>query len=138
MQARLDTAEEVARQLEKDLQSLEEGMQAAAGEDTPRISLASRTIHLIETLGGSFLHHDGGQMQNISLLAGLVRRADCVFFPVDCVSHQAMFAVKRHCGLAQIPFIALHRSGSGSLMRGVEQFLNAQPRPSFLPGTAEA
>jgi len=151
LQARLDTAEELARQLEKDLQSLEEGVQAAACEDAPRISLANRTIlyvggksgkipgirQLIETLGGSFLHHDGGQMQNISLLAGLIRRADCVFFPVECVSHQAMFAVKRHCGLGQIPFIALHRSGSGSLMRGIEQFLSAQPRPSLLSRTAE-
>ena len=80
---------------------------------------------LVERLGGCFLHHDGGQTQNIGLLAGFIRRADCVFFPVDCVSHQAMFAVKRHCGLSRIPFVALHRSGSGSLMRGVEQFLNA-------------
>ena len=141
LQARLDTAEERARQLEHDLHSLENGMRAASGkedQDERPVSLADRTIlyvggksgtipnlrDLVERLGGSFLHHDGGQMQNIGLLAGLVRRADCVFFPVDCVSHQAMFAVKRHCGLNQIPFIALHRSGSGSLMRGIEEFLN--------------
>lgn len=141
LQARLDTAEERARQLEHDLHSLENGMRAASGkedQDERPVSLAGRTIlyvggksgtipnlrALVERLGGSFLHHDGGQMQNIGLLAGFIRRADCVFFPVDCVSHQAMFAVKRHCGLNQIPFIALHRSGSGSLMRGVEQFLN--------------
>jgi hypothetical protein len=141
LQAGLDAAEERARQLEHDLHSLENGMRAASGkedQDERPVSLADRTIlyvggksgtipnlrDLVERLGGSFLHHDGGQMQNIGLLAGLVRRADCVFFPVDCVSHQAMFAVKRHCGLNQIPFIALHRSGSGSLMRGIEEFLN--------------
>ena len=145
LQARLDAAEERARQLEKDLHALENHMRAASGQETGKetdqvepISLADRTIlyvggksgtipnlrDLVERLGGSFLHHDGGQMQNIGLLAGFIRRADCVFFPVDCVSHQAMFAVKRHCALSQIPFIALHRSGSGSLMRGVEEFLN--------------
>jgi len=150
LQARLDTAEECARQLENDLHSLEKRFAASgqeAGQETGQeanqdrrpISLADRTVlyvggksgtipnlrDLVERLGGCFLHHDGGQTQNIGLLAGFIRRADCVFFPVDCVSHQAMFAVKRHCGLSQIPFIALHRSGSGSLMRGVEQFLNA-------------
>ena len=150
MQARLDTAEERARQLENDLHSLENRFAASgqeagqetgqeAGQDRRPISLADRTVlyvggksgtipnlrDLVERLGGCFLHHDGGQTQNIGLLAGFIRRADCVFFPVDCVSHQAMFAVKRHCGLSRIPFVALHRSGSGSLMRGVEQFLNA-------------
>jgi len=146
LQARLDTAEERARQLEQDLHALENCMRAGAGREAGQqtdqverpISLADRTIlyvggksgtipnlrDLVERLGGSFLHHDGGQMQNIGLLAGFIRRADCVFFPVDCVSHQAMFAVKRHCALSQIPFIALHRSGSGTLMRGVEEFLN--------------
>jgi len=146
LQARLDTAEERARQLEQDLHALENGMLGAAGREAGQqsdqversVSLADRTIlyvggksgtipnlrDLVERLGGSFLHHDGGQMQNIGLLAGFIRRADCVFFPVDCVSHQAMFAVKRHCALSQIPFVALHRSGSASLMRGVEEFLN--------------
>jgi hypothetical protein len=142
LQARLDAAEERARQLEQDLHALENGMRAASGQEADQaerpISLADRTIlyvggrsgtianlrDLVERLGGCFLHHDGGQTQNIGLLAGFIRRADCVFFPVDCVSHQAMFAVKRHCALSQIPFIALHRSGSGSLMRGVEEFLN--------------
>ena len=142
LQARLDAAEERARQLENDLHSLESCFATSrqeADRDPPPISLADRTVlyvggksgtipnlrDLVERLGGCFLHHDGGQTQNIGLLAGFIRRADCVFFPVDCVSHQAMFAVKRHCGLSQIPFVALHRSGSGSLMRGVEQFLNA-------------
>jgi hypothetical protein len=146
LQARLDAAEERGRQLENELHALEECMRATSGQDAGRearqdrrpLSLADRTIlyvggksgtipnlrDLIERLGGFFLHHDGGQMQNIGLLAGFIRRADCVFFPVDCVSHQAMFAVKRHCGLSRIPFIALHRSSSGSLLRGVEQFLD--------------
>ena len=84
---------------------------------------------MVERLGGLLLHHDGGQMQNIGLLAGLIRRAECVFFPVDFVSHQAMFAIKRHCELSQVRFIALHRCGTGSLMRGIEQILGtARPQ----------
>jgi hypothetical protein len=79
--------------------------------------------NIVEKLDGSLLHHDGGQTQNTALLAGLVGQADCVFFPVDFVSHQAMYAVKRYCALKQVPFVALHRAGVASLMSGIQEFL---------------
>ena len=137
LQTKLETAEDLGRQLEKDLQSLESFLEATPDEERVSISLANKTFlyvggktslipklrALIEHRAGAFLHHDGGQMQSIGLLAGLICRADCVFFPVDFVSHQAMFAVKRQCELSGVRFIALHRCGSGSLVRGIEHFL---------------
>jgi hypothetical protein len=52
---------------------------------------------LVERAGGRFLHHDGGIEHNATLLPGLVSRADRVYFPVDCISHDAVATVKRFC-----------------------------------------
>jgi hypothetical protein len=50
---------------------------------------------LIERAGARFLHHDGGIEHSSGLLPGLVGRADRVFFPIDCISHDAATAIKR-------------------------------------------
>jgi len=52
---------------------------------------------LIERAGARFLHHDGGIEQSSGLLPGLVCRADRVFFPIDCISHDAAATIKRLC-----------------------------------------
>jgi hypothetical protein len=52
---------------------------------------------LIERAGARFLHHDGGIGQSSGLLPGLVGRADRVFFPIDCISHDAATTIKRQC-----------------------------------------
>ena len=56
---------------------------------------------LIERTGARFLHHDGGIEHSSGLLPGLVGRADRVFFPTDCVSHEAAAAIKRACRLTR-------------------------------------
>src|SRR5262249_16413860 len=48
-----------------------------------------------ESLGATFLHHDGGLEERGSLIASLISRADLVMFPVDCVSHAAVAAIKK-------------------------------------------
>ncbi|MDB5532888.1 MAG: hypothetical protein JWO28_1203 [Hyphomicrobiales bacterium] len=73
----------------------------------------------VTSTGARFLHHDGGQADAMSLLAGLVGRADIAVFPVDCVSHNAANAVKRLCKQSEKPFVALPRSGVGSLLRAL-------------------
>jgi hypothetical protein len=73
----------------------------------------------VTSTGARFLHHDGGQADAMSLLAGLVGRADIAVFPVDCVSHNAANAVKRQCKQSEKPFVALPRSGVGSLLRAL-------------------
>jgi hypothetical protein len=52
---------------------------------------------LTESTGATFVHHDGGIEHSLGLLSGLVSRADHVMFPVDCISHDAVAAVKRLC-----------------------------------------
>jgi len=52
---------------------------------------------LVERANGCFLHHDGGIERSAALHPGLASRADIAVFPVDCVSHDAVAALKRLC-----------------------------------------
>ncbi|MDF2117126.1 DUF2325 domain-containing protein [Roseiarcaceae bacterium H3SJ34-1] len=81
----------------------------------------------VTSKGAEFLHHDGGQADAMSLLAGLVGRADIAVFPVDCVSHNAATAVKRLCKQSEKPFVALPRSGVGSLLRTLRATSSSDP-----------
>jgi Uncharacterized protein conserved in bacteria (DUF2325) len=71
---------------------------------------------IAESLGATFLHHDGGVEHHPDLLPGLTSRADAVFFPVDCVSHDAALMVKRLCRQADKRFIPLRSSGATSFL----------------------
>ena len=78
-------------------------------DEAPKLSgftflyVGGRTHHIpqlkdvTERTGARFLHHDGGIEHSPGLLAGLVSRADRVFFPIDCISHEAAASVKRLC-----------------------------------------
>ena len=69
---------------------------------------------LAERSGAAFLHHDGGIEERSGMLQGLVRRADAVLFPVDCVSHSAMLLVKRICRQSGKPVLPLRSAGLAS------------------------
>jgi hypothetical protein len=74
----------------------------------------AQTGHLrafAERSGALFLHHDGGIEERGGLLQGLISRADCVFFPVDCISHDAMSLIKRTCRQSAKPFLPLRGAG---------------------------
>jgi hypothetical protein len=74
---------------------------------------------LVERAGGAFLHHDGGIEHSMTLLPGLISRADCAVFPIDCISHDAMGMVKRQCRLAAKPFIPLRTASLAGLLGGL-------------------
>jgi hypothetical protein len=50
-----------------------------------------------------FLDHDGGLEESPLRLDQLLERADVIFYPVDCVSHEATLHVKAHCQRAYKP-----------------------------------
>jgi len=77
---------------------------------------------IVEGMQAELLHHDGGQEERKGLLAGLVRRADAVFFPVDCISHDAATVVKRLCKQAGKPYLPLRSVSLTSFMAGLRQF----------------
>jgi hypothetical protein len=70
---------------------------------------------IIERAGARFLHHDGGIEHSSGLLPGLVGRADHVFFPVDCISHDAATAIKRACRLTRKIYEPLRTSSLACL-----------------------
>jgi hypothetical protein len=92
-----------------------------------RPSTVAQARPLIEGAGGTLSAHDGGQHDHPSLLPGLISQADLVLFPVDCVSHDAALAVKRLCRQRGRPWLALHSSGLGALLRGLIQ--STEPTP---------
>lgn len=51
----------------------------------------------VASRNGELLHHDGGIEHSAGMLGDLVRQADIVLFPVDCVSHGAAGTVKKLC-----------------------------------------
>jgi hypothetical protein len=73
----------------------------------------------VERAGGSFLYHDGGIEHSMTLLPGLISRADCAVFPIDCISHDAMGTLKRQCRQSAKPFIPLRTSSLASLFSGL-------------------
>ena len=52
---------------------------------------------LVESCGGRFLHHDGGQEHNARQLESTLAAADLVICQTGCVSHNAYWRVKDHC-----------------------------------------
>jgi hypothetical protein len=131
------TAERSERELRRELDALEvsaveastapEAAEAggAASADLQGLALLyvggrpNQVGHLkaaAESAAAEFLHHDGGIEERGGLLPGLISRADAVFFPVDCVSHDAMSLVKRLCRQAGKPYRPLRSSGLGSFL----------------------
>ena len=74
---------------------------------------------VVERAGGAFLHHDGGIEHSMTLLPGLIGRADFTMFPIDCISHDAMGMVKRQSRLTGTPFVPLRTSSLACLLSGL-------------------
>jgi hypothetical protein len=74
---------------------------------------------VVEKKGGVFIHHDGGQENNMSILAKDISRADAVYCPVDCVSHNACQMIKKICQQSYKEFAMLRSSGVSSLVREI-------------------
>jgi hypothetical protein len=75
----------------------------------------------VEAAQGEFLHHDGGVEERKGLLAGLVGRADTVFFPVDCISHEAAGGLKRLCRQAAKPYLPLRSASLTSFIAALSR-----------------
>ncbi len=83
---------------------------------------------LVERAGGGFLHHDGGIEHSVTLLPGLIGRADVVVFPIDCISHDAMGMVKRQCRQSATRFLPLRTSSLACLLSGLAA-IESLPKP---------
>jgi hypothetical protein len=86
--------------------------------------------------GADIVFHDGGIEERHGLLAGLVSRCDVVVFPVDCVSHEAVTAVKRLCRNAAKPFVPLRSGGISSFLAALDRVASSQFRAEDATATA--
>ena len=76
----------------------------------------------VEEAQAELLHHDGGVEERKGLLAGVVSRADAIFFPVDCVSHDTVAVLKRLCRQTGKPYLPLRSTSLTSFIAALHRF----------------
>jgi len=131
--------------LTREVESIEDHgiglLDASASNGTPEFS--GRTIlyvggrvhqipqfkGLVERTGARFLHHDGGIEHSATLLPGLVRRADHLFFPIDCISHDAASTIKRLCRQLEKPYHPLRTASLATLVSALVRISQARAIP---------
>lgn len=75
------------------------------------------------------LYHDGGIDDQMAQLPGLVSQSRLVFFPVDCVSHDAMHSVKRLSRRAGKRYVPLRSAGLTTFLAALRSLeTDAEPR----------
>ena len=87
-----------------------------------RLAQVHRLRAFVEAAQAELLHHDGGMEERKGLLAGLVSCADAVFFPVDCISHDAAGVLKRLCRQAGKPYLPLRSASLTSFIAALRRF----------------
>jgi hypothetical protein len=75
-----------------------------------RTSQCAHFRALVEQYQGSFLHHDGGREDGRLRLKSILAQSDAVFCPVDCISHDAINRIKRHCEQHVKPLVLMPRA----------------------------
>lgn len=76
---------------------------------------------LVERFNGHFQYHDGGLEDGPQRLESLLHRANVICCPVDCVSHEAIHRVKRHCKRLAKEFVLLRRPSLAAFSAGLVQ-----------------
>lgn len=84
-----------------------------------KTSLVDGYRRLVETQGGRFLHHDGGQEESLHRIDTAVSAADAVVCQAGCVSHAAYYRLKEACKKLGKPCVFLQSPGVGSFARGL-------------------
>ena len=69
--------------------------------------------------GAELIHHDGGLREAVSRIDTLLPSVDCVFCPIDCISHDACIRVKTGCKKFGKRFIPLRNGSKSSLERAL-------------------
>jgi hypothetical protein len=87
-----------------------------------RLAQVHRLQAFVEGAQAELLHHDGGMEERKGLLAGLVICVDAVFFPVDCISHDAAGILKRLCRQAGKPYLPLRSASLTSFIAALRRF----------------
>ncbi|MFZ5550127.1 MAG: DUF2325 domain-containing protein [Pseudomonadota bacterium] len=82
---------------------------------------------LVEGVGGRFLHHDGGDEDNVTRLDTTLAAADLVICQTGCISHNAYWRVKDHCKRTGKRCLFVDNPSSASLRRALAELVPAAP-----------
>ncbi|KQY15260.1 DUF2325 domain-containing protein [Rhizobium sp. Root482] len=69
--------------------------------------------------GAELIHHDGGLREAVSRIDHILPSVDCVFCPIDCISHDACLRVKTGCKKWGKAFVPLRNGSKSSLERAL-------------------
>ncbi len=75
---------------------------------------------IAESFGAELLHHDGGLREAVSRIDRVLPSVDCVFCPIDCISHDACVRVKSGCKKFGKAFVPLRNGSKSSLERALQ------------------
>ena len=70
--------------------------------------------------GAELIHHDGGLREAVSRIDTVLPSVDCVFCPIDCISHDACLRVKTGCKKFGVTFVPLRNGSKSSLDRALQ------------------
>lgn len=82
---------------------------------------------VVKRHNGEFLHHDGGLSESTARLDAMIRTADAVLCPVDCVSHDACLRVKRLCKRTAKRFMPLRAASLSAFIEGLREVAASAP-----------
>ncbi|MDQ0454383.1 DUF2325 domain-containing protein [Rhizobium paknamense] len=79
--------------------------------------------------GAELIHHDGGLREAVSRIDTVLPSVDCVFCPIDCISHDACLRVKSGCKKFGKAFIPLRNGSKSSLERALQTLNDRSETP---------
>ena len=81
---------------------------------------------IAENFGAELIHHDGGLREAVSRIDTVLPSVECVFCPIDCISHDACLRVKTGCKKTGTSFIPLRNGSKSSFERALLEMSERQ------------
>lgn len=75
---------------------------------------------IVSSYGAELIHHDGGLREAVSRIDRVLPSVDCVFCPIDCISHDACLRVKSGCKKWGKAFVPLRNGSKSSFERALQ------------------
>lgn len=114
-----NTSQEIARAINNNHNLAGQAVLCVGG----RATLYPDYLRLVEAAGGRFMTYRGSPENNRGHLYALLDRVNMVICPVDCVSHDDYFAVKRYCKLSGKLCAFLERSSLPAFSQGLRTLI---------------
>jgi hypothetical protein len=76
---------------------------------------------IAQNFGAELIHHDGGLREAVSRIDTVLPSVECVFCPIDCISHDACLRVKTGCKKTGTSFVPLRNGSKSSFERAMQE-----------------